>query len=112
MTKKMESTFFADGFCYWNGPSRTLDKHERSQIHSEVKMKMQLQSECVLLPAAMKMGQTVIMESGNKELVITIKAIRYLARQNQAFRGATANKQVKPFFLNCFSTPFRVIISS
>ena len=91
-TKKVERTFIYNGFSNWNDIGRTLGGHQRSEHHQEAKLKLNMlakqQPVTALLDAQVKADRV----RNSEQLVIVVRALKFVARQNIALRGVTTKK--------------------
>lgn len=98
MTNRVEIVYTHTGFSYWNDSGRSLKTHSVSDIHCEASMK--LKEMATNPPINAVMDKTIKKQrlENNEKLVLIIKALKYLGRQNQAIRG-TAVKDVSLLLL-------------
>ena len=92
MTNRYETAFTKTGFSNWNDCGRGLTKHAQSGIHKEAILKLHLTETQAPINAIINQGVRDQQLANNEQLVIVIKALKYLSRQNLAIRGVTSTK--------------------
>lgn len=82
---------FSEGFSNWNDGKRKFEKHESSESHRESVAALNRHSSGRV--DDMLSARTKSQKKENTEMLShVVEAIRYLARQNLALRGATVKK--------------------
>lgn len=86
-SKRYEGAFHETGFTNWNDPGRVLKAHCKSDFHNESKMKLGFLENSTPINAILDRKQKQSRVTANQQLVIVIRALQLLSRQNIAIRG-------------------------
>lgn len=89
---RTEDTFTKSGYSYWNELRRPLDGHQDSKQHREAVTTLHLMDTQPPVSAMLNKQIRTNQLSNNAQLVIVIKALKFLSRQNLAVRGTTYKK--------------------
>lgn len=85
----MEDTFHSTGFSNWNDPGRAMSKHIVSDLHKELQSKLFTLENSTPISAILNKKEKESRLKANQQLVIVIRALQLLSRQNLALRGNT-----------------------
>ena len=93
--EKRKKNNFIEGYNNWNDGFRRLDKHQESAAHSESVLALQ-RHRCSAVNELLDEGVKKSKCDNNALLCHMIDALRLLARQNIAVRGATIKLDAEP----------------
>lgn len=86
------SNAFTLGFSGWNDIGRSLKNHMKTQQHKQATTTLYLMSSQPPVSALLDKQIQENRHANNEQLVLIIKALRFLSRQNLALRGSTYKK--------------------
>lgn len=87
LSGRTEGVFHTTGFSNWNDPGRNLKMHSNSQFHKELQMKLDLVENSIPVNAMLNQMEKESRVTANNQLVVVIRALQLLSRQNVALRG-------------------------
>ena len=91
-TNRAEEAFTHTGFSNWNDPGRVMDGHVSSSMHKEAVMKVTALNTQEPINAILDTHLKEDQLSRNAQLVVVIRALKYLSHQNVALQGLTVQK--------------------